>query len=140
MPSPNAPEVLPHLDAVQAALEAAGLTVYVGGVPTDSGWVAPDKFAVLYPDPGMAVCESLADERTGFDSTMQVTCVGGDVERVMWMADRVRKAMAAAPLAVDGRVCWPPEDLGGPPVQRDDGVTPPVYFVPVQYRIRSTPA
>ena len=130
------PDVLPHVDAVQAALEAAGLTVYVGGSPTGT---LPDKFAVLYPDPGQAVRASLADERTDFDTTMQVTCVGSDVVRALWVAARVRQALAA-PLAVEGRSCWPAEDMGGPPVQRDDDVTPPVYFVPVQYRICSTPA
>ncbi|MFJ8603391.1 hypothetical protein ACIREM_32735 [Streptomyces shenzhenensis] len=133
------PEALPHLDAVQAALETAGLTVYVGGTPADKGWTAPDKFAVVYPDPGMARRENLADERTGFDSVMQVTCVGGDPVRALWVADRVRRALAV-PLAVEGRVCWPPEDLGGPPLARDDDVTPPVYYLPVQYRICSTPA
>lgn len=135
----TAPDVLPHLDAVQAALEAASLTVYVGGAPTGAGWVPPDKFCVLYPDAGMAVRASLADDRTHFDSTMQVTCVGSDVERALWVASRVRQALAA-PLTVVGRSCWPAEDLGGPPVQRDDDVTPPVYFVPVRYRICSTPA
>lgn len=139
MPAPTTPEILPHLDAVQSALAAAGLTVYVGGTPTSSGWSSPDKFAVLYPDPGMAVRESLADERTDFEATMQVTCVGGDPERALWVADRVRKAMAA-PLTVPGRNCWPPEDQGGPPLARDDDVTPPLYYLPVQYRICSTPA
>lgn len=139
MTTPVTPDVLPHMDAVQAALETAGLTVYVGGTPTSTGWTAPDKFAVLYPDPGMAVRESLADQRTDFDSTMQITCVGGDPVRALWVAGRVRKALAA-PLTVTGRKCWPPEDLGGPPVQRDDDVTPPLWFVPVQYRICSTPA
>lgn len=139
MPSLTPPQILPHLDAVQAALETAGLTVYVGGAPASSTWTPPDKFVVLYPDPGMAVCESLADERTDFDSTMQITCVGGDVQRALWVADRVRKALAA-PLTVTGRACWPPKDLGGPPVARDDDVTPPLYYVPVQYRICSTPA
>lgn len=139
MSSPAPPEILPHLDAVQAALQAAGLTVYIGGAPNSAAWSPPDHFAVLYPDPGMAVCESLADERTDFDSTMQITCVGGDVERALWVADRVRKALAA-PLTVAGRTCWPAKDLGGPPVARDDDVTPPLYFLPVQYRICSTPA
>lgn len=136
---PTVPDVLPHMDAVQAALEAATLTVYVGGAPTSAGWTPPDKYCVLYPDAGMAVRASLADDRTHFDSTMQVTCVGSDVERALWVASRVRQALAV-PLTVTGRSCWPAEDLGGPPVQRDDDVTPPVYFVPVQYRICSTPA
>jgi hypothetical protein len=139
MVSPSPPDVLVHVDAVQAALEAAGLTVYVGGTPASAAWSPPDKFCVLYPDPGMAVRESLADERTNFDSTMQITCVGGDPERTLWVAGRVRRAMSQ-PLTVEGRQCWPPEDLGGPPLARDDDVTPPLYFLPVQYRICSTPA
>lgn len=134
------PEVLPHLDAVQAALVAVtGLTVYVGGAPEASGWVRPDLYAVLYPEPGMAVRESLADDRTDFEAVMQVTCVGSDPERALWVADKTRRALAQ-PLAVVGRSCWPPEDMGGPPLARDDDVTPPVFFIPVQYRIRSTPA
>ncbi len=127
------------MDAVQAALEAIGLTVYVGGAPTTAGWSPPDKFAVLYPDPGKAVRASLADNRDDFDTVMQVTCVGSDVVRALWVAARVRRALAA-PLTVEGRICWPAEDLGGPPVQRDDDVTPPVFYVPVQYRLCSTPA
>ena len=131
------PTVLPHMDAVQAALTAAGLTVYVGGAPTGSTWVPPDKFAVIYADPGMAVRESLADARTDFETTIQVTCVGASVERALWVADKVRVALSV-PLVVAGRTSWRPEDLGGPPVQRDDDVTPPLWFVPVQYRLMST--
>lgn len=133
----TAPALLPHMDAVQAALTGAGLTVYLGGTPTGTGWVQPDKFAVLYPDPGMAVPESLADDRTDFVALFQVTCVGASVERALWVADRVRQALNS-PLTVAGRTAGRPEDIGGPPVQRDDDVTPPLWFVPVQYRLQST--
>ncbi|MET7648371.1 hypothetical protein ABZS83_33065 [Streptomyces sp. NPDC005426] len=133
------PTVLPHVDAVQAALTAAGLTVYLGGTPTSSGWTPPDKYAVLYPDPGRAGRASLADDRTDFTGTFQVTCVGASVERALWVADRVRQALDG-PLTVEGRRAWQPEDQGGPPVQRDDDVTPPVFFVPVQYLIQSIPS
>lgn len=127
------------MDAVQDALEAVPLVVYLGGTPTATGWSPPDKFCVLYPEPGEAVRESLADARTDFAVTFQVTCVGASMERALWVADRVRRALSV-PLAVEGRASWRPEDLGGPPVQRDDDVNPPLWFVPVQYRIMSTPA
>ncbi|MFJ5973513.1 hypothetical protein [Streptomyces sp. NPDC093060] len=133
------PEVLPHIDAVQAALQAEGLTVYLGGAPTDTGWSPPDKYCVLYPEPGEAVRESLADERSDFMGVVQITCVGATWERALWVADRVRQALSG-PLTVEGRSAWRPEDLGGPPVQRDDDTTPPCWFVPVQYRIKSLPA
>ena len=134
-----APTVLPHVDAVQEALETAGLTVYLGGTPTAAGWSPPDKFCVLYPEPGEALRESLADQRTDFVTTFQVTCVGGSVERALWVADRVRQALNS-PLSVAGRSAWRPEDLGGPPVQRDDDTNPPSFFVPVQYRLKSIAA
>ena len=127
------------MDAVQAALQAAGLTVYLGGAPTGAGWSPPDKYAVLYPEPGEAVRESLADARTDFMTTFQVTCVGASLERALWVADKTRAALSG-PLTVAGRAVWRPEDLGGPPVQRDDDTTPPSWFVPVQYRIKSIPA
>ncbi|MFJ4932308.1 hypothetical protein ACIP8U_00355 [Streptomyces pseudovenezuelae] len=135
----STPTVLPHMDAVQAALQAAGLTVYLGGAPTSAGWSPPDKYAVLYPEPGEAVRESLADVRADFMATFQVTCVGASLERALWVADKVRAALSG-PLTVAGRAVWRPEDLGGPPVQRDDDTTPPSFFVPVQYRIKSIPA
>jgi hypothetical protein len=135
----TAPTVLPHVDAVQTALEDAGLTVYLGGTPTSAGWTPSDKYCVLYPEPGEALRESLADQRTDFITTFQVTCVGGSLERALWVADRVRQALNG-PLSVAGRSAWRPEDLGGPPVQRDDDTTPPSYFVPVQYRLKSVSA
>jgi hypothetical protein len=133
------PTVLPHVDAVQAALTGGGLTVYVGGTPTNTGWVPPDKFAVIYPDPGTASRASLAGERTDFTNLVQVTCVGASAERALWVADKVRQALDQ-PLTVAGRKAWQPEDQGGPPVQRDDDVTPPLWFVPVQYQIQSIPS
>ncbi|MFI6138056.1 hypothetical protein ACIBCC_07710 [Streptomyces griseus] len=133
------PAVLPHVDAVQAALAGAGLTVYLGGTPTSAGWSPPGQFAVLYPDPGTASRASLAGERTDFSHMMQVTCVGATVERTLWVADKVRGALAG-PLTIAGRKAWLPQDLGGPPVQRDDDVTPPLFFVPVQYLIQSIPS
>ncbi|MFF7610745.1 hypothetical protein [Streptomyces lavendulae] len=133
------PTVLPHLDAVQAALATAGLTVYLGGAPTSAGWTPPDKYAVLYADAGTAVRESLGDRRDHFEALVQVTCVGASMDRALWVADRVRLALAV-PLAVAGRASWRPEELGGPPVQRDDDVTPPLWFLPVQYRLQSIPA
>ena len=127
------------MDAVQAALEEGGLTVYLGGAPTNAGWTPPQQYAILYPEPGEAVRESLADTRADFMATFQVTCVGASMERALWVADKVRQALNGS-LAVEGRTAWRPEDLGGPPVQRDDDTNPPSWFVPVQYRIKSIPA
>lgn len=134
----TAPAVLPHRNAVKAALEGAGLVVGLGGAPPS----APPKgtttrYAVLYFDPGRSVSESLADLRTDFDGGFQVACVGPTEEQALWVADEVRAALSPR-LVVEGRTPWRAEELGGPPVQRDDDVTPPLYFLPVQYRLQST--
>lgn len=131
----STPAVLPHRDAVRNALEAVGLTVGLGGAPAPAP--ASGMYAVVYFTPGRSVSESLADRRTDFEGMFQVTCVGPDEERCLWVSDKVRAALHA-PLAVAGRAAWRPEELGGPPVQRDDDVTPPLYFLPVQYRLQST--
>lgn len=136
----TAPAVLPHRDAVLAALVAAlpSGAVGVGQAPDGApptGSVT--RYAVLYFDPGQSVSESLADLRTDFACSFQVTCVGPAEEQCLWVADKVRGALYL-PLTVAGRASWRPEELGGPPIQRDDDLSPPVYFLPIQYRLQST--
>ncbi|MFB7671678.1 hypothetical protein ACFC26_09695 [Kitasatospora purpeofusca] len=134
----STPAVLPHVDAVRAALAAVPLPVYVGGAPAGPAPL-PRAYTVLYPAGGQAGPASLADDRTVLDLLLQVTCVATTAEGALGTADRVRAALTG-PLAVDGRACWRPEELGSPPLLRDDDVTPPLYYLPVQYRIRSVPA
>lgn len=128
------PAVLPHIDAVVAALTTAQLTVYLGGSPPSA--VAP--YAVLYPDPGMPVRASLADNRVDFSGVVQITCVGTTAEQALNYADRTSAALSA-PLVVAGRNGWRPEALDGTPVKRDDDVTPPVFYSAARWRLRSTP-
>lgn len=131
----SAPTVLPHRDAVVAALSDQGLEVGVGRAPDP----IPDSrmYVVVYTAPGQSVSESLADRRTDFQAAVQVTCVAPDEERCLWLADKARAALWA-PLAVAGRVAYRAEEMGGPPVLRDDDVTPPLFYTPIQFMIRST--
>lgn len=131
----SAPATLPHRDAVASALGEAGLVVGLGRAPHPAP--AGGMYVVVYAAPGMSVAESLADRRTDFEGIVQVTCVGPDEERCLWLADKTRAALWG-PLAVAGRVAFRAEEMGGPPVQRDDDVTPPLYFTPIQFMIRST--
>lgn len=131
----SAPGVLPHRDAVVAALEAVNLEVGKGSAPDPLP--ADRMYVAVYTAPGESMSESLADRRTDFQTTVQVTCVGPDEERCLWLADKVRAALWG-PLAVADRVAYRAEEMGGPPVQRDDDVTPPLFFLPIQYMIRST--
>lgn len=130
-----APDIKPHVDAVVAALANAGLTVGDGVAPA----TVPTNgiYVVVHFDPGQALPESLADARTDFALSFQVTCVGPTPEKCRWATQRTRMALHA-PLAVAGRTAWRPEELGGPPIQRDDDVSPPLYYLPVQYRLQTT--
>ncbi|MFF2954333.1 hypothetical protein ACFVVU_23685 [Kitasatospora sp. NPDC057965] len=131
------PEDLPHVLAAQAAIEATGLTVYLGGAPP--GTALPKTYVVLYPSPGIEAAASLANDRTDLDLPLQATAVATTPEGAIGTAGRVRRAFAAG-LVVDGRVCWRPEPNGGPPLARDDDVTPPRWYLPVQYLIHSASA
>ena len=136
----TAPAGLPHRDAVLAALQGAGLVVGDGVAPSLAQRPASGAFAVLYASPGRAVRESLADQRTDWHGVMQVTCVGPTAERALWVADRAAVALHG-PLAVVGRVTWRAEvDDDPPPVQRDDDESPPLFYVPLQFTLRSTSA
>ncbi|NUP36021.1 MAG: hypothetical protein HOY76_03100 [Streptomyces sp.] len=131
------PAVLPHRDAVKDALENSGLAVGLGGAPpTAPPAGSTTDYVVLYFSPGRSVSESLADQRVDYDTVFQVTCVGKTEERALWVADRARRALHG-PLTVEGRKAWRPEELGGPPVQRDDELSPPLFYVPVQYQLKS---
>jgi hypothetical protein len=125
------------MDAVLAALVAALGAAAVGSGVAPSPVPATQMYAVLYMDPGQSLRESLADQRTDFATSFQVTSVGPTVEKCLWVADKVRVALFPR-LTIAGRTAWRAEELGGPYVQRDDDVTPPLYFLPVQYRLQST--
>lgn len=132
------PAVLPHLDAVTAALEGVDLTVYLGGAPMGVEPTDARPYIVLYPDPGIPVRASLADDRLNFTAVVQLTCVGLTAEQALNVCDRASAALAG-PLAVDSRTAWRPEPLEGQPVRRDDDVTPPCFYAISRFRLRSTP-
>jgi hypothetical protein len=134
----TAPAVLPHVQAVKAAIEAAPLTAYIAGAPAGPAPL-PKTYTVIYSDPGTTTAASLADDRTVLDFLVQITCVATTAEGALGTLDRVAQALDA-PLAVDGRDMWKPERLGGPPERRDDDLTTPLYYLPVQYRLRSITA
>ncbi|WP_405673271.1 hypothetical protein [Streptomyces sp. NBC_01530] len=134
----SAPAVLPHVDAVTAALAGAGLTVYLGGAPPNVVPTAADPYVVLYPEPGRTEAASLADDRTNFSAVVQLTCVGLTAGQAMSVSDRAIAALSAV-LTVSGRTSWKPEALDGQPVQRDDDVVPPCFYAPSRYRLRSIP-
>ncbi|MEU9415157.1 hypothetical protein [Streptomyces sp. NPDC048272] len=125
------------MDAIKTALTGAGLAVGDGGAPPAASIPQSGIYAALYFGPGQSVSESLADARTDFALDFQVTYVAPTAEKVLWAVQRGRVALHG-PIAVAGRSAWRPEEQGGPPMDRDDDVSPPLFYLPVQYRLQST--
>ena len=91
-------------------------------------------YAVYYPNPGHA--HSLRAGRTAHTLNWgcQVTCVGGDRTRALWCIQKVRTALTGARLVIDGRRSILTE-IGNPgPLRRDDDVSPPRLYLPLEFR------
>lgn len=128
-------EARTHVAAVLAVLVGAGLTTYLGESPS----AAPEKYLVLYPDPGTPE-GSLGDRHRDLLLEFQVTAVGRTAEQASWMADKARAALLGTVPTVAGRAVQPLWQVGfPPPVQRDDDVSPPTFYQPISYQLRSGP-
>lgn len=136
------PQLRPHAAAVAAVLTAAfnavtpAVPLGVGRKPDDT---TSDRWAVLYPlTPAFdgPIADDAADLVYGF----QVTAVATTVEQCEWVADLARTALLTTDLTVTGRHCDPTSPTGGPGIQRDDDVNPPVYYRPETYQTWTSPA
>jgi hypothetical protein len=137
------PVIGDHTKGVLACLTAA-LGAVVPPVPVQAGRKTDDtaavRYAVLWPlDAPLdgPVGEPVADAWYGF----QVTSVGRTVEQAELVADRARAALLApSAVGVTGRHVDQVLATGGAPVQRDDDLTPPVYYRADTYQMHTSPA
>jgi hypothetical protein len=134
-----------HKDAVLALLDAiANLDVYDGeptDVPTDAGG-AVNPYAALYGGAGTRFAGGLDGASVDFDWPFQVTAVGGDPNECLWAVDKVCAALLDVQPTVAGRSTWRIYQDGEPgPVRQDPPtVSPRRYYVPLLFRLGSTPA
>lgn len=139
-------EVDPHAEAILEVLRTAtmpnGDPVPIGdGVAPKSGTpgtvVAP--CAVLHLRPGGWTSGSLGKTQSDMYLRFQVTCVGKTAREARVVADCVGAYIEGATTTIDGRetvkIGRPP---GAGPIlnpERDDDVRPPLFYVPVEYRL-----
>lgn len=123
-----------HSAAVIAALEAADLAVGLGQKPEGAG----TKYAVLSTF-GDVEPSSVSEPYGAFIWTGQLMCVGQGPEQAEWVSDRARSVLLG-PLSITGRTWISVSHEPGPPLQRDEDVNPPLFWLSETYRILTHPA
>jgi hypothetical protein len=127
-------------DALIAAL-APDVLVGVGDRPGPAqvpGYAKP--FIVLWPDSPVRASVRM-DLTTGQTTTIVCHCLG-----LTEQSARIGEAKLAAAVyglyqtVVDGRFVQYPEQLASLPLTRDDDVSPPLYLLVVEWRLRTSPA
>lgn len=132
----------PHALAVIASLEAAGLTVGDGVAPRDGSpprIVAP--CVVVHMVPGGAIDGTAGDPDGWADARFQLTCVGRVAAEARYTADLADSALGDNPPTVDGRKVRrvrPVEPWGR--VERDNDVTPPLFYATRTWGLWTFPA
>lgn len=133
-------------DAVIARLATTGFIVYRAEVATTvpvqpaTGRIAPYLVAYPFgkaggPDP------DLGDSTNDLTYTVQVTCVAGFSADTEYVVDQVNGILNRWTPTVTGMVCGtlrPPPGYDPGPVRPDYTVTPPRFWVPLQYRTTVT--
>lgn len=129
----------PHAAAILESL--ADLTMASQPLPSGDG-VAPKSpdgrpvapCTVLYLRPGGSLTGSLGQVDTEGEMRFQVTCVGRTAAEARVVADKVATRLTTDDLTVDDR--WIARVRRVSPAsqtQRDDDLTPPLFYVPVQF-------
>lgn len=136
----------PEADAILAAFSAGSLPAGDGTRPTGAGFPDDDTtqpfvpYVVLYPSMVPSIDGPVSDPFADTASEYQITAVGQTAAQARWAADKARTILLTATLAIVGRsvqlVAW----ANSLPLQRDDDVTPALFYMIDMYEIHSTPA
>lgn len=134
------PNVSAHIDAVMGLLRSK-LGTGLPGYNAEAPKTAKPPYWVAYFDPGHVDSSSVARENDALGLYIQIRAVGEGPEQVMWAMDLIRPALLDNTLTVPGRDVWPVEQERQPlPLQRDDDVSPALFWSLAEFRLRSFPA
>lgn len=119
-------------DLISALTSIGGLKVGRGQKPDGD-----PPYAVVYGIPGGRTAGTLDDPHEDAEMVYQVTCVGTTSEQAEWVTDRalgLAKGFPATGLIVSD------VEVFLPGIQRDDDVTPPLFYATPRFTFRVTPA
>lgn len=136
------PHAAAILDAL-APLEGLSQPIGVGdGVAPLSGDGVLAPCAVLHLRPGGQWFDSVGAYATDGIMPFQITCVGITAAQARIVADKVATYLEGADLDVDSRAVYRVRRRSGPSgtAERDDTLTPPLFYLTVQYQLLSAAA
>lgn len=125
-----------HAAAIKAALEAEGLTVYPGGGAANPTF----PYVALYTDAGDPKQTSLGQDVDQWVHIFQTTSVGTTHEQALWVASKVREALAGVRLTVTGWNNSRIENIMTAPVASDYDAPTNIRYKFDQWRYRAVPS
>lgn len=139
--NPHALALLARMATVTFGTPPASLKVGDAVAPKsgDGQVVAPS--AVLFGREGGSLIGSLGCIDTDGELPFQVTSIGRTASEARAVSDKVRVALTGAELLVLYRwIPWVRRRNGGSRVERDDDLSPPLFYVVTQYVLLSISA
>lgn len=135
------PEADALITLLRAALETGdGIKPDGGGYPGGDSTAQFVPYVVVHCGVVLTIGGPVGDPFADTASEYQLTAVGETAAQARWAADKARGVILPARLAVPDRcvqlIEWGPSQ----PADRDDDVTPSLYYAIDVYTIHSTPA
>jgi hypothetical protein len=127
------PVLRTHTSAVITRLQALGVAVGDAQAPTGN-----PPYCVVYQVAGGDTYGPLAAQNDDAELIYQVTCVGTSREQAQWLADKTMGLLSG--ITVTGRSLPLVTVEMVPGIQRDDKVSPPVFWAAPRFRLFSTPS
>lgn len=100
----------------------------------------PDRFTNVFHTPGFYEGHTLNNELVDVTVTFTVHSVGLERWQAQWGAGRVTARVLGVTPQIPGRRCWRISHDPGPPIAKDETVTPPKFLAIDRYILKSTPA
>lgn len=135
------PYLLPHAEALVTRLETTNIAVgNHRNVLSSTGKITAPAI-VLYLRSGGQISGSVGCPDTDAWLPFQLTCIGQVADQAMWVADQAHAALVSSPLTVPDRAIFRLKRTWfGASAERDEQVVPPLFYVPAEYRMWSTPS
>lgn len=131
------PQLLPHVAALIERLETTDFPVgnHRNVLTGQAGHVVAPSVVLYLRAGGEQSGPSCAPEEDAW-FPFRLTCIGKTPDSAMVVADHCHVALKSSPLEVDGRsIARIKRQWFGASALRDDALNPPLYYVPVEYRL-----